>query len=36
VIATLIIFGSVSGGKTGQTYHPPVYRDGRIEPGEIK
>ncbi len=36
VVATLIIFGSVSGGKPGQTYHPSVYRDGRIEPGEIK
>ncbi len=36
VIVTLIVFGSVSGGKPGQIYHPPVYRDGRIEPGEIK
>ena len=36
VIMTLIVFGSTSGGKPGQTYQPPVFRDGRIEPGQIK
>ena len=36
VIITLIVFGSASGGKPGQTYQPPVFRDGRIEPGQIK
>jgi len=36
VIITLVAFGSVSGGKPGQTYQPPVYRDGKIEPGQIK
>lgn len=36
VIITLIAFGTVSGGKPGQTYQPPVFRDGKIEPGYIK
>lgn len=36
VIITLIAFGSVSGGQPGQTYQPPVFRDGKIEPGQIK
>jgi len=36
VIVTLIVFGSTSGGKPGQTYQPPVFRDGKIEPGQIK
>jgi hypothetical protein len=36
VVITLVAFGSVSGGKPGQTYEPPVFRDGKIEPGRIK
>ncbi|HZA02039.1 MAG TPA: DUF6111 family protein [Hyphomicrobiaceae bacterium] len=36
VLITLVAFGSVSGGKPGQTYEPPVFRDGKIEPGRIK
>lgn len=36
VFVTLVVFGSTSGGKPGQTYQPPVYRDGKIEPGQIK
>lgn len=36
VIATMMMFGSSSGGKPGQTYNPPVLKDGRIEPGRIK
>ena len=36
VVITLVAFGSVSGGKPGQTYQPPVFRDGRIEPGQMK
>ena len=36
VIATLVIFGSVSGGKPGQVYIPPVLKDGLIEPGRIE
>lgn len=36
VVATLVIFGSTSGGRPGQTYEPPVLRDGKIEPGHLK
>ncbi|MFO7297432.1 MAG: DUF6111 family protein [Pseudomonadota bacterium] len=36
VMITLITFGSVSGGKPGQVYYPPVYRDGKIIPGHYK
>ena len=36
VMITLITFGSISGGKPGQVYHPPVYRDGKIIPGHYK
>jgi hypothetical protein len=36
VIATLVVFGSISSGKPGQTYVPPVFKDGRIEPGRIE
>ena len=36
VIATLVVFGSISGGKPGQVYIPPVLKDGRIEPGRIE
>lgn len=36
VIITLIVFGSVSGGKPGQVYQPPVYRDGKIVPGHLE
>ena len=35
VIVTLVAFGSISGGKPGQVYTPPVLKDGRIEPGHI-
>ena len=36
VVATLITFGSISGGKPGQHYTPPVLKDGRIEPGHLE
>lgn len=36
VVITLIAFGSISGGKPGQIYQPPVFRDGKIEPGYMK
>ena len=36
VIATLVVFGSISSGKPGQVYIPPVLKDGRIEPGRIE
>jgi hypothetical protein len=35
MLMTLIIFGSENGGKPGQTYTPPILKDGRIEPGHI-
>ena len=35
VVVTLVTFGSVTGGKPGQVYTPPVFKDGRIEPGHI-
>jgi len=35
MIMTLVIFGSEKGGKPGQTYTPPILKDGRIEPGHI-
>lgn len=36
VLVTLLAVSSTTGGKPGQTYTPPVLKDGRIEPGEIK
>jgi len=36
VVITLIVFGSTSGGRPGQSYEPAVVKDGRIEPGHIK
>lgn len=36
VLATLIAFGSTSGGKPGQTYYPPVVKDGVRIPGHFK
>jgi hypothetical protein len=36
VVATLIYYGSTSGGKPGQTYIPSRMKDGQIEPGEMK
>ncbi|WP_072372577.1 DUF6111 family protein [Hyphomicrobium sp. NDB2Meth4] len=35
VIITLVSFGTITGGKPGQVYTPPVFKDGRIEPGHI-
>jgi len=35
VIITLASFGTISGGKPGQVYTPPSFKDGRIEPGHI-
>jgi hypothetical protein len=34
-VVTLVTFGSMSGGKPGQIYTPPILKDGRIEPGHI-
>lgn len=36
VIAALVLFGQTEGGRPGQSYVPPVFKDGRIEPGQIK
>lgn len=36
VIGTLVIYGMGPGGRPGQAYQPPVYRDGKIEPGQLK
>jgi len=35
MLVTLITFGSMSGGKPGQTYTPPAFKDGHIEPGHV-
>jgi Family of unknown function (DUF6111) len=35
MLVTLVTFGSMSGGKPGQTYTPPILKDGRIEPGHV-
>lgn len=35
VLVTLIAFGSMTGGKPGQVYTPPILKDGRIEPGHL-
>ena len=36
MIAGLAYFGSFTGGKPGEQYQPPVYRDGKIIPGQRK
>jgi Family of unknown function (DUF6111) len=35
MVSTLIIFGSTSGWQPGEAYQPPVYKDGKIEPGHV-
>jgi hypothetical protein len=35
--ATMIYYATVTpGGTPGQTYIPPTYKDGKIEPGQLK
>lgn len=36
VIVTLAAFGTSSGGRPDQHYQPPVLKDGKIEPGQIR
>lgn len=36
LIVALVAFGSTSGGRPGQTYTPPVLKDGKIQPGHIE
>ncbi len=35
MVVTLVTFGSMTGGKPGQTYTPPSFKDGQIEPGHV-
>ena len=34
MIGGLLYFSSHTGGRPGETYQPPVYRDGKIIPGQ--
>ncbi|MEM9355934.1 MAG: DUF6111 family protein [Pseudomonadota bacterium] len=36
MVAGLAYFGSTTGGKPGEQYQPPVYRDGKVVPGKRK
>jgi len=36
VLAVLVAYASIEGGKPGQDYAPAVFKDGKIVPGEIK
>lgn len=36
VVTMLASFGSITGGKPGEIYTPPSYKDGRIQPGHIE
>jgi len=36
VVVTLVAFESSTGGKPGQHYVPPSYKDGKIDPGHIE
>ena len=33
MVGTLALFGTTSGGKPGEAYQPPIYKDGKIVPG---
>ena len=35
VITVLLLYSQENGGKPGQSYQPPVFKDGRIQPGRI-
>ncbi len=35
MLVTLVTFGSMSGGKPGEHYTPPAFKDGHIEPGHV-
>ncbi len=34
-IVTLFIFATPPSGRPGEAYHPPVFRDGKIIPGNL-
>jgi hypothetical protein len=33
MLTALIAFSSTSGGRPGEAYQPPIFKDGRVEPG---
>ena len=33
MLTTLVVFSSTSGGRPGEAYEPPVFKDGKVEPG---
>ena len=35
-VSVLLFFGTISGGKPGQAYKPPEFRDGTVVPGKLK
>ncbi|MDH4980773.1 DUF6111 family protein [Hyphomicrobium sp. D-2] len=36
VVIVLVSFGKMEGGKPGQVYKPPVYKDGKVIPGHFE
>jgi hypothetical protein len=36
LLLVLITFGKTGGGTPNQTYSPPVFKDGKIQPGRIE
>jgi hypothetical protein len=36
VLVVLATFGSITGGKPGQVYTPPAFKNGHIEPGHLE
>ncbi len=36
LVAGFVLFGSMKEGLPSQSYEPPVYKDGKIVPGQIR
>jgi Family of unknown function (DUF6111) len=36
VITVMTLFSTIGGGKPGQDYRPAVFKDGKVEPGQMK
>jgi hypothetical protein len=36
VVATVVWFGDMTGGRPGDAYEPPSMKDGRVEPGRVR
>ncbi|OYW54519.1 MAG: hypothetical protein B7Y80_05495 [Hyphomicrobium sp. 32-62-53] len=36
LMVVLVAFGKTSGGRPDQTYSPPIFKDGKIQPGHIE